>query len=124
MKKKENLKNSMLVSLPPHLSHALSSMHRECIYAWNKYKGKKKSPQVGDYGGDLICPRNAAQSNLRGVQRKPPETSIIQPIIIMYIWMIFIKNFTPSNFQNFKIISESILSTPLSQNGVWKDGLI
>ena len=42
----------------------------------------------------------------------------------MYIWMIFIKNFTPSNFQIFKLISESLLSTPLSQNGVWKDGMI
>jgi len=43
----------------------------------------------------------------------------------MYIWMIFIKNFTPSNFQIFKIISESLLlSTPLSQNRVWKDGMI
>ena len=35
--------------------------------------------------------------------------------------MIFIKNFTPSNFQILKIISESLLLTPLSQNGVWKD---
>ena len=32
--------------------------------------------------------------------------------------MIFIKSFTPSNFQNFKIISESNLSRPLSQNGM------
>ena len=38
--------------------------------------------------------------------------------------MICIKNLTPSNFQIFKIISESLLSTPLSQNGVWKDGMI
>ena len=38
--------------------------------------------------------------------------------------MIFIKNFTPSNFQISQIISESILSTPLSQNGVWKDRMI
>ena len=38
--------------------------------------------------------------------------------------MIFIKSFTPSNFQIFKIISESLLSTPLSQNRVWKDGMI
>jgi len=38
--------------------------------------------------------------------------------------MIFIKNFTPSNFQNFKLISESLLSTLLSQNGIWKDGMI
>jgi len=42
----------------------------------------------------------------------------------MYIWMIFIKNFTPSNFQISQIISESILSTLLSQNGVWKYGMI
>ena len=38
--------------------------------------------------------------------------------------MIFIKNFTPSNFQISQIISESILSTPLSQNGVRKDRMI
>ena len=38
--------------------------------------------------------------------------------------MILIKNFTPSNFQMSQIISESILSAPLSQNGVWKDGMI
>ena len=38
--------------------------------------------------------------------------------------MIFIKNFTPSIFQISQIILESILSTPLSQNGVWKDGMI
>ena len=42
----------------------------------------------------------------------------------MYIWMIFIKKFTPSNFHIFKIILKSILSIPLSQNGVWKDGMI
>ena len=69
-------------------------------------------------GGGLIGPRNVAQSNLRGVRRNPPETSIIQPIIMMCTWVIFIWNFTPSNFQILKIISESLLSTPLSQNGV------
>ena len=37
---------------------------------------------------------------------------------MMYICMIFIKSFTPSNFQTFKIISESNLSKPLSQNGI------
>ena len=42
----------------------------------------------------------------------------------MYTWLIFIKNFTRSNFENFKLISELLLSTPLSQNGVWKDGMI
>ena len=42
----------------------------------------------------------------------------------MDIWMLFIKNFIPSNFQISQIISESILSTLLSQNGVWKDGMI
>ena len=38
--------------------------------------------------------------------------------------MIFINHFTPSNFQIFKLILESLLSTPMSQNGVWKDGMI
>ena len=38
--------------------------------------------------------------------------------------MILIKNFIPSNFQISQIISESILSTPLSQNGECKDGMI
>ena len=42
----------------------------------------------------------------------------------MYIWLILIKNFTPSNFQISQIVSKSILSTLLSQNGVWKDGII
>ena len=42
----------------------------------------------------------------------------------MYTWIIFIKNLTPSNFQISQINSESILLTPLSQNGVWKDGMI
>ena len=37
---------------------------------------------------------------------------------MMYICMIFIKNLTLSNFQIFKIISESNLSRPLSQNGM------
>ena len=43
---------------------------------------------------------------------------------MIYTWMIFIKKFTPSNFQISYLISESILSTPLSQNGVWKDWMI
>ena len=72
----------------------------------------------------MIGPWKVAQSNLRGVWRNSPETSKIQPTRMMYIWMIFIKNLTPSNFQNFKIMSESILSTLLSPNGVWKDGMI
>ena len=79
---------------------------------------EEKSPQGGGSGSGLIGPRNAAQSNLRGVRRNPPETAIIQPTIMVYAFMIFIKNFTPSNFQIFKITSESILSTPLFQNGV------
>jgi len=70
----------------------------------------------GDSGGGLIGPRTAAKSNLRGVRRNPPETSKIQPTRMMFIWMIFIKNFTLSNFQNFKIISESLFSSLLSQN--------
>ena len=37
---------------------------------------------------------------------------------MMYIFMIFIKNLTLSNFQIFKIISESNLSRTLSQNGM------
>ena len=51
-------------------------------------------------------------------------TSIIQPTKMMYIWIIFIMNFTQSNFQIFKLISESILSIPLFQNRVWKYGMI
>ena len=42
----------------------------------------------------------------------------------MYIWMIFIMNFVSSIFQNFKIVSESLSTTPLSQNRLWKDGMI
>ena len=37
---------------------------------------------------------------------------------MIYAFMIFIKTFTPSNFQILKIISESNLSTTLSQNGM------
>ena len=81
-------------------------------------EGRKKLPQGGGSGGGVIGPRNTAQSILRGVLRNWPVTSIIQPTKIIYIWMIFIKNFTPSNFQIFKLISESLLSTPLSQNRV------
>ena len=43
---------------------------------------------------------------------------MIQPTKKMYVFMIFIKNFTPSIFQIFKIISESKFSKPLSQNGM------
>ena len=92
-------------------------MHRDvCMHEINR-EGKKL-PLGGGSGGGLIGPRNAAQSNVRGVQRNPPETSKIQPTRIMYICMIFIKNFTPSYFQICKIISESNLSIPLSQNGM------
>ena len=38
---------------------------------------RKKSPQGGGSGGGLIGPRNAAQSNFRGVRRNPPEISLI-----------------------------------------------
>ena len=38
---------------------------------------EEKSPQGGGSGGGLIGPRNATQSNLRGIQRNPLETSII-----------------------------------------------
>ena len=106
----------MLVNPPPHLSHALSSIHRDvCMHETNR-EGRKNSPQGGSSGDGLICPRNAAQSNVYGIRRNPPETSKIQPMRMMYICMIFIKIFTLSNFQIFKIISDSILSTPLSQN--------
>ena len=92
-------------------------MHRDvCMHETNR-EGRKKSSQGGGSGGGLIGPRNAAQSNLRGVRRNPPETSRIQPTRMMYICMIF-KSFTLSNFQIFKIISESNLSRPLSQNGM------
>ena len=67
----------MLVNPPPHLSHALSSMHRDvCMHETNR-EGRKNSPQGGGFGGGLIGPRNAAQSNLCGVQRNPPKTCII-----------------------------------------------
>ena len=33
------------------------------------------------------------------------------------------KKLSPSNDQIWKIISESFLSTPLSQNGVWNNGM-
>ena len=108
----------MLVHPPPHLSHALSSMHRDiCMHETNR-EGRKKLPQGGGSSGGLIGPRKAAQSFLRGVRRNPPETSKIQPTKKIYAFMIFITNFTPSNFQIFKIISESNLSKSLSQNGM------
>jgi len=40
--REKKYKTTMLVNPLLHLSHALSSMHRECVYAWNKWKGKKK----------------------------------------------------------------------------------
>ena len=43
---------------------------------------------------------------------------------MIYAFIIFIKTFTLSNFQIVKIISESNLSTPLSKNEIWKDGMI
>jgi len=33
-------KKLMLVKPSPHLFHALSSMHRECVYAWNEREEK------------------------------------------------------------------------------------
>ena len=61
----------MLVNPPPHLSHALSSMHREvCMHETNREEGKKL-PLGGGFGGGLIGPRNAAQSNVRGIRRNP-----------------------------------------------------
>ena len=74
-------------------------------------------------GGGLIGLQNVAQSKDCGVRWNPPMTSIIQPIMMMWAWMILIKNFIPFNFQISKIISESFLLTPLFQNGVWKDGI-
>ena len=52
----------MLVNPPPHLSHALSSMHRECVYTYMKQMGREeKLSHGGGSGGGLIGPRNAAQ---------------------------------------------------------------
>ena len=46
VKKKENLKNSTLVNPPPHLSHALSLMHRDvCMYETNR-EGRKNHLKV------------------------------------------------------------------------------
>ena len=75
----------MLVNPPPHLSHALSLMHRDVYMHETNREGRKKSPQGGGSGGGLIGPRNAAQFNLRGVRRNPPETSIIQPTKMIYM---------------------------------------
>ena len=47
-----------------------------CIHETNR-EGRKKSAQGGGSGGGLIGPQNAAKSNLRGVWRNPPKTSII-----------------------------------------------
>ena len=91
-------------------------MHRDvCMHEINR-KGRKNHLKV--VAPVVVCPRNAAQSNVRGIRWNPPETSKIQPTRMMYIFMIFIKSFTLSNFQIFKIISESNLSRPLSQNGM------
>ena len=44
--KERKSKNSMLVNPPPHLSHALSSMHRdECMHEINR-KGRKNHLKV------------------------------------------------------------------------------
>ena len=57
----------MLVNPPPHLSHALFSMHRDvCMHEINR-EGRKKSPQGGGSSDGLIGPRIVAQSNLCGV---------------------------------------------------------
>ena len=73
-------------------------MHRDvCMHETNR-EGRKKLPLGGGSGGGLIGPRNAVQSNLRGVQKNPPKTSKIQPTRMMYICMIFMKNLTLSNF--------------------------
>jgi len=63
----------MSVYPPPHLSHALSSMQRECVYAWNKIE-KEKLPQGRGSGGGLIGPQNAAQIIYCGIRRNPPVT--------------------------------------------------
>ena len=69
--------NPMLVNPPPHLFHALSSMHRDiCMHETNR-EGRKKLPQGGGSGGGLIGPRNVTQSVLCGVRRNPPEISLI-----------------------------------------------
>ena len=85
VKKKENLKNSTLVNPPPHLSHALSSMHHDvCMQEINR-EGRKNYLKGVVPVAVLLVSWNAAQSNLHGVQRNPPETSIIQPTKMMYM---------------------------------------
>ena len=59
--KERKSKNSMLVNPPPHLSHVLSSMHREWYILKTNEKGKKL-PHGGDSGGGLIGARVATQS--------------------------------------------------------------
>ena len=48
-----------------------------------KKKGKENTTLSGGSGGGQIGPRNAAQSNFRGVRRNPPEISLILPIKMM-----------------------------------------
>ena len=53
----------MLVNPPPHLSLALSSMHRECVCIYMKQMGwEGKLPHGGDSGGGLTGPSVATQS--------------------------------------------------------------
>ena len=47
-----------------------------CIYM-KQMEREEKLPHGGGSGGGLIGPRNATQSNLCGVWRNPPETSLI-----------------------------------------------
>ena len=51
----------MLVNPPPYLSHALSSMHRECIYM-KQMEREGRSPHGDGSGGDMIGPSVATQS--------------------------------------------------------------
>ena len=50
----------MLVNPPSHLSHALSSMHRECVY--KQMEREKKLPHGDGSGGGLIGLSVATQS--------------------------------------------------------------
>ena len=68
----------MLVNPPPHLFHALSSMHHDICMHETKWKGKEqKLPQGGGSGGGRIGPRNMAQSSFLWVFRNPPKISEI-----------------------------------------------
>ena len=109
----------MLVNPLPHLSHALSLMHHECVYTWNKWERKEKLPHGGGSGGGLIGPSVTAQSTYRGSWRNPPMTSLIWPNKRMIEWMVLFKYLSPSNFQFSKIMTESFSSTFLSNNDVW-----